>query len=105
MPVPSKNGQEILKQARPHVMADLGRLVETLSAATSQLEPVTVELIRLAVAVALGNRTALKGHLQLAQKAGASRDQVLDAILLCLPGSGAPRCLEALEILEDNGSS
>lgn len=81
-------------------MEALGQLVQTL-ARTPHLDPAQRELVRLAVAVALGNAGAVAGHLTLALQAGVTRDQLVDAILLCIPGAGAPRPLAALAMLAD----
>lgn len=90
----------LLSRERPQVREELGRLVKTLTG-SPYLDPAQRELVRLAVAVALGNASALAGHLAMARQAGLTRDQLVDAILLCMPGAGAPRALEALGLLAE----
>jgi 4-carboxymuconolactone decarboxylase len=90
----------ILDRERPQVREDLGRLVKTLTG-SPHLDAHQRELVRLAVAVALGNVGALAGHLAMASRAGLTREQLVDAILLCIPGAGAPRALEALGVMAE----
>ncbi|HAI21073.1 MAG TPA: carboxymuconolactone decarboxylase family protein [Clostridiales bacterium UBA8153] len=94
----------LLSRERPQVREDLGRLVTTLTGSL-HLDAAQRELVRLAVAVAAGNAGALAGHLALARRAGLTRDQLVDAILLCIPGAGAPRALEALGVLAETEAS
>ena len=57
-------------------------------AAASALEPKTAHLVYLAVLAALRLESGVPFHTGLAKRAGASRDEVMSAILAGLPAAG-----------------
>ena len=63
----------------------------------SALDKKTEELAYLAVLAALRLESGVPFHVQSAKQAGASRDEVISAILIGLPaaGSGVTQCLPA----------
>ena len=83
--------QEAPKQAQAWMTA-----VQTLSAA-SALDKKTESLAYLAVLSVLGLESGVPFHVALAKEAGASREEVISAILVGLPAAGhvVTRCLPA----------
>lgn len=75
-----------LKEAPGHAGAWMGA-VTGLGAATA-LEDKTAHLAYLAVLAALRLETGVPFHVKLAKAAGASRDEVVSAILIGLPAAG-----------------
>jgi AhpD family alkylhydroperoxidase len=65
---------------------------------SSPLDRKTANLVAIGVATAMRNREALAGHLTLAKEAGATREEVVSAILLALPSGGVPAALSALPL-------
>lgn len=64
-----------------------GKAVERLADA-SALDPKTAGLAYLSVLAALRLHSGLAFHVTVAKKAGASRDEVISALLLGLPAAG-----------------
>ena len=62
--------------------------IEELRAA-SALAPKTDHLAYLAVLAALGRESGIPFHVRLAKQAGATRDEVISAILVGLPAAGS----------------
>ena len=87
--------QTFLKEAPAHAGAWL-QAVEGLEAA-SALDQKTAALAYLAVMAALGLESGVPFHARLAKKAGATRSEVVSAILIGLPATGnaVTRCLPA----------
>jgi len=75
-----------LAEAPRHAKAWMGA-VDELAAATS-LDPKTAHLVYLAVLAALRLESGVPFHTGLAKRAGASRDEVVSAILAGLPAAG-----------------
>ena len=65
------------------------------------LDPKTRELIKIGIEVALQKHGGLIAHIHRAQKAGASRQDVLHAILLATPLVGLPIVLDAFRIASE----
>lgn len=61
------------------------------------LDSKTANLVAVGIATAIRNQDALDGHIKLAKQAGASKDEVISAILVALPSVGVPATLAALE--------
>jgi len=78
--------QLFLKEAPGHAKAWMGA-VKALDQA-SPLDPKTGHLAYLAVLAALGLESGVAFHADLARKAGASRDEVIGAVLIGLPAAG-----------------
>ena len=85
-PQVSKAFALFLKEAPTHAKA-WGGVVQELSNATA-LEPKTAHLAYIAVLAALRLESGVPFHVQLAKGAGASRDEVMSAVLLGLPAAG-----------------
>ena len=82
----SKAFQAFLEQAPRHSRAWMGAVRE-LEAASS-LDKKTAELAYLAVLAALRMESGVPFHVKLAKEAGASRDDVISAVLVGLPAAG-----------------
>lgn len=82
-----------LEEAPKHAAA-WNSLVQDLSAANT-LDSKTTALAYLAVLTALGLESGIPFHVHSAKSAGASRDEVISAILIGLPaaGNGVTRAL------------
>lgn len=78
--------QLFLTEAPAHAQAWTGA-VEGLRAA-SAMDPKTTALAYLAVLAALGLESGIPFHVGLAKKAGATREEVVSAVLVGLPAAG-----------------
>ncbi|HEY9227336.1 MAG TPA: carboxymuconolactone decarboxylase family protein [Gemmatimonadaceae bacterium] len=78
--------QTFLTEAPDHARAWM-TAAEQLGRA-SKLDDKTASLAYLAVLAALGLETGVPFHVGIAKRAGASRDEVLSAILVGLPAAG-----------------
>lgn len=90
-------------QEAPNQAAAWGKLVQELATA-SALDAKTAALAYLAVLAALGLESGVPFHVKSAKEAGASRAEVISAILVGLPAAGngvtrsLPAAIEAFEI-------
>lgn len=82
----SKAFSTFLQEAPSHAAAWM-QAVKALDEA-SALEKKTEEIAYIAVLAAVGNSSGLPFHVQAARKAGASREEVLSAVLVGLPAAG-----------------
>ncbi len=82
----SKAFQAFMTKAPQHAQA-WGTMVQGLASA-SALDKKTAELAYLAVLAALRLESGVPFHVQAAKKAGASRKEVISAILVGLPAAG-----------------
>jgi alkylhydroperoxidase/carboxymuconolactone decarboxylase family protein YurZ len=78
--------QTFLHEAPQHAAA-WGGMVQGLAAANA-LDEKTSALAYLAVLAALRMESGIPFHVQAAQKAGASREEVISAVLVGLPAAG-----------------
>lgn len=78
--------QAFLKETPNHAKV-WGEAVQALSAA-SALDAKTQNLANIAVLAALGRASGVPFHAKAAQAAGASREEILSAILVGLPAAG-----------------
>ena len=78
--------QTFMSQAPQHARA-WGTMVQGLAGAGA-LDDKTRELVYLAVLAALRLESGVPFHVQAARQAGASRDEVISAILVGLPAAG-----------------
>ena len=86
---------ELFKKEAPEVADAFNGLIQSLIA-TRGLDGKTKQLIYISMKTALGDETAVKAHLPMAKALGATREEVVDAILLTLTVcgiSGVLRCL------------
>lgn len=82
----SKAFQTFMSEAPQHQQA-WGAMVQGLAKA-SALEPKTASLAYLAVLAAMRLESGIPFHVKAAKKAGASREEVISAILVGLPAAG-----------------
>ncbi len=84
-----------LTEAPAHAAA-WSQMVKGLGDAEA-LDPKTAELAYLAVLAALGRESGVPFHVTMARQAGASREEVISAILVGLPAAGHAviQCLPA----------
>jgi alkylhydroperoxidase/carboxymuconolactone decarboxylase family protein YurZ len=78
--------QTFMREAPQHAQA-WGGMVQGLAKA-SALDPKTSALAYLSVLAALRLESGVPFHVQAAKQAGASRDEVISAILVGLPAAG-----------------
>ncbi|MCE1252267.1 MAG: carboxymuconolactone decarboxylase family protein [Anaerolineae bacterium] len=90
------NAFQTFMQEAPQHSAAWGVMVQALDKA-SALDKKTEELAYLAVLAALRMESGIPFHVMSARQAGASRDEVISAILVGLPAAGhaVTQCLPA----------
>jgi alkylhydroperoxidase/carboxymuconolactone decarboxylase family protein YurZ len=78
---------ELLRREAPGVADAFEGLIQSLEASRG-LDPKAKQLVYIALQAAAGEAGAVRAHLPMARKAGAAREEVVDAILMTLPVSG-----------------
>jgi alkylhydroperoxidase/carboxymuconolactone decarboxylase family protein YurZ len=81
------NPLETFRKEAPDVANAFNAMIESLRA-TKGLDDKTKQLVYIGIKAALGDTTAVYYHVPMAKKAGASRDEVKDSILITLPVCG-----------------
>jgi len=81
------NLMELFQREAPEVARAFNGLIESL-VASKGLDQKTRQLIYIAMKAAMGDDTAVKAHLPMAKQAGATKGEVVDAILMTLTVSG-----------------
>jgi alkylhydroperoxidase/carboxymuconolactone decarboxylase family protein YurZ len=98
-----QNPLEIFQKESPHVSKAFDGLIDSLRA-TKGLDDKTKQLVYIGLQASLGNSTAIYYHVPMAKMAGASREEVKDAILITLTVcglKGVTSCLPvALEVYD-----
>jgi AhpD family alkylhydroperoxidase len=82
-----ENPMEIFQREAPEVAMAFNGLIMSL-VASKGLDQKTKQLIYIAMKAAMGDDSAVRAHLPMARQAGATRDEVVDAILMTLTVSG-----------------
>jgi AhpD family alkylhydroperoxidase len=94
---------ELFRKEAPEVATAFNSLIMSLVASRG-LDQKTKQLIYIAMKAAMGDDSAVKAHVPMAKAAGATREEVVDAILMTLTVSGirgVVHCLPgALEYFE-----
>jgi AhpD family alkylhydroperoxidase len=97
------NPMELFRKEAPEVATAFNSLIMSLVASRG-LDQKTKQLIYIAMKAAMGDDSAVKAHVPMAKAAGATREEVVDAILMTLTVSGirgVVHCLPgALEYFE-----
>ena len=97
------NPMELFRKEAPEVAVAFNSLIISL-VASQGLDQKTKQLIYIAMKAAMGDDSAVKAHVPMAKAAGATREEVVDAILMTLTVSGirgVVHCLPgALEYFE-----
>ena len=91
------NPLEIFQKEAPDVANAFNAMIETLKA-TKGLDDKTKQLVYIGIKAALGDTTAVYYHVPMAKKAGASRDEVRDTILITLPVCGLKGVADSLPL-------
>lgn len=95
---PATSGMSLLSAYRPGVLKAYLDLSPLLG---ESLEPVTRELIRIAVQAARRSYRALRCSVPRALAQGATVEQVIDAVTLALPEAGVGRVSDALAVVAE----
>jgi len=83
----NKNPFEVFKNEAPEVFEGFNTLIQSLINAKG-LDPKTKQLIYIGMKAAQGDESAVFFHVPLAKNAGATRNEIKEAILLTLPVCG-----------------
>lgn len=99
----NQNPMDVFQKESPEVAKAFDGLIDSLRG-TKGLDDKTKQLVYIGLQASLGNSTAIYFHVPMARKAGATRDEVKDAILITLTICGlrgVTTCLpDALEIYD-----
>lgn len=82
-----KNTMELFQEEAPEVAQAFNGLIMSL-VGRKGLDAKTKQLIYIAMKAAMGDDMAVKAHVPMAKAAGATREEVVDAILMTLTVSG-----------------
>jgi len=83
----AKNTMELFKDEAPEVAAAFNNLIMAVVKRPA-LDAKTKQLIYIAMKAAMGDDSAVKAHIPVAKAAGATREEVIDAILMTVTVSG-----------------
>jgi AhpD family alkylhydroperoxidase len=83
----SENPMEIFRKEAPEVADAFESLINAL-VASKGLDQKSRQLIYIAMKAAMGDEMAVKAHVPMAKQAGATREEVVDAIFMTLTVSG-----------------
>ncbi|MCK9632454.1 MAG: carboxymuconolactone decarboxylase family protein [Methanoregula sp.] len=81
------NPMEVFNQEAPEVAEAFNGLIMSL-VASKGLDQKTKQLIYIAMKASMGDPMAVKAHVPMAKAAGATKEEVVDAILMTLTVSG-----------------
>ncbi|PKG33457.1 carboxymuconolactone decarboxylase family protein [Methanoregula sp.] len=81
------NPMEVFKNEAPEVAEAFNGLINAL-VASKGLDQKTKQLIYIAMKASMGDQMAVKAHVPMAKAAGATKEEVVDAILMTLTVSG-----------------
>jgi alkylhydroperoxidase/carboxymuconolactone decarboxylase family protein YurZ len=103
MSTEKKNLMEVFQQEAPEVAQAFGGLIQSVSNMKA-LEPKVTQLIYIAIRASQGETTAVTAHVPMAKKAGATRNELKEAIILTTTVcgiKGIASCLSvALEVYD-----
>ena len=98
-----KNPMDVFQEEAPEVAGAFDGLIKAIIASEG-LDGKTKQLIYIAMRASQGDTAAVKAHVSMAEKLGATKEEVIDAILMTLTVSGIKgvvSCLpEAVEHFE-----
>ncbi|MEI6293205.1 MAG: carboxymuconolactone decarboxylase family protein [Methanomicrobiales archaeon] len=83
----NENPMEIFQNEAPDVAKAFNGLIMSLVASRG-LDQKTKQLIYIAMKASMGDEMAVKAHIPMAKQAGATKEEVVDAILMTLTVSG-----------------
>ena len=81
------NPLEVFKKEAPEVAEAFNGLINAL-VASKGLDQKTKQLIYIAMKASMGDQMAVRAHVPMAKAAGATKEEVIDAILITLTVSG-----------------
>jgi alkylhydroperoxidase/carboxymuconolactone decarboxylase family protein YurZ len=94
---------EVFRKEAPEVAAAFNGLIQSL-VDSKGIDQKTKQLIYIAMKASMGDSIAVKAHIPMAKAAGATKEEVVDAILMTLTVSGirgVVTCLpDAVNLLE-----
>ena len=82
-----ENPMAVFQREAPEVAAAFNSLIMSL-VASKGLDQKTKQLIYIAMKASMGDEMAVKAHVPMAIQAGATKEEVVDAILMTLTVSG-----------------
>ena len=82
-----QNPMDVFQKEAPEVATAFNGLIQSL-VASKGLDPKTKQLIYIAMKASTGDAMAVRFHVPMAKAAGATREEVVDAILMTLTVSG-----------------
>jgi alkylhydroperoxidase/carboxymuconolactone decarboxylase family protein YurZ len=82
-----QNPMEVFQREAPDVAAAFNGLIQSLIASKG-IDAKTRQLIYIAMKASVGDEMAVRAHIPMAKAAGATREEVVDAILMTLTVSG-----------------
>jgi alkylhydroperoxidase/carboxymuconolactone decarboxylase family protein YurZ len=82
-----QNPMEVFQREAPDVAAAFNGLIQSL-VASKGIDAKTRQLIYIAMKASVGDEMAVRAHIPMAKEAGATREEVVDAILMTLTVSG-----------------
>jgi alkylhydroperoxidase/carboxymuconolactone decarboxylase family protein YurZ len=83
----NSNPMEVFQREAPDVAEAFNGLIMSL-VASKGIDPKTKQLIYIAMKASMGDEMAVKAHVPMAKAAGATKEEVIDAILMTLTVSG-----------------
>jgi alkylhydroperoxidase/carboxymuconolactone decarboxylase family protein YurZ len=83
----TENPMEIFRKEAPEVANAFDGLIMSI-ASSRGLDPKTKQLIYIAMRASMGDNNAVMAHIPMAKQAGATKEEVVDAILMTLTVSG-----------------
>jgi alkylhydroperoxidase/carboxymuconolactone decarboxylase family protein YurZ len=83
----TQNPMEVFQREAPEVAAAFNGLIRSI-VASKGIDQKTKQLIYIAIKASMGDSTAVTAHIPMAKAAGATRAEVVDAILMTLTVSG-----------------
>lgn len=89
---------ELFQKEAPEVAAAFNGLIQALIASKG-LDQKTKQLIYIAMKTAMGDDRAVRAHLPMAKAVGATREEMVDAVLLTLTVSGISGVLKVLPLI------
>jgi len=82
-----KTPMELFRSEAPEVAQAFNGLIQSL-VQRNGIDQKTKQLIYISMKAAMGDDTAVRAHIPMAKAAGATREEVVDAILMTLTVSG-----------------
>jgi alkylhydroperoxidase/carboxymuconolactone decarboxylase family protein YurZ len=91
----NKNPMDLFQEEAPEVAQAFAGLIQAIVARPA-LDAKTRQLIYIAMKASMGDEAAVRAHIPMAKAAGATRDEVVDAILMTLTVSGVRGVVSSL---------